>query len=643
MALSLTGVHHSIRFPFFQPPPEGAGQRPGKTNTVCDAIRAAVVKVDPEAYLTTVLTSYLRSRPPKTDEALAHVLALFGSDTATAEKGTPGDSAAQHQDVEPSASTSTPESSTSATTLQTTTTPAAAASTTPTFTTSANSSERARAALKYMMLLMDVDALYEAALGSYNLAFALMVAQVAQKDPKEYLPFLQSLRQEPPHIGKYRIDIRLRRYARALQHLAAAGPDHLDTCLALAREHTLFGVLERAYAANNSPVLEAAACAAHAEVLQTQRSYAAAGALYERAGQPALAFAAYSEGLFWREAAGLAAQLGHDVAERQRHARQLAERLHTQQRPAEAAAVLEHHANDPEGAVVAYCTAHAWVDAMRLAAQANRADLIAVVVKPALTTALPTLASQHGELAALVRRHTARLQVVREERARQALLAAQGLLDETDMPGPEGDLFSDASSVRTSRASRSSASGGSSTGSRRSRTSTARSAKTRRKHEAKKTSLREGGAYEAEALVVEVHRLVGQIDAGGASVQAAAMAGIRLGLHSEAAALQRAHAAARAACRQSIPKVWTAEKKTAGSGPAEGMAGDGGAALSTNARVAAILAGQQDSAGVGSTASGGGGGGGEETAEDTVELPPRPALSADATWRLPLLDDEDVE
>ena len=70
---------------------------------------------------------------------------------------------------------------------------------------------------------MAVDRLYDVALGTYNLPLVVMVAEQSQKDPKEYLPFLNGLRKLPPDYRKFKIDSHLKRYSKALRHIAKCG------------------------------------------------------------------------------------------------------------------------------------------------------------------------------------------------------------------------------------------------------------------------------------------------------------------------------------------------------------------------------------------------------------------------------------
>lgn len=81
----------------------------------------------------------------------------------------------------------------------------------------------AEAALKYALYLVDVDRLYDVALGMYDLPLVVMVAEKSQKDPKEYLPFLNGLNKLPQDYRCYKIDAHLKRYSKALHHIAKCG------------------------------------------------------------------------------------------------------------------------------------------------------------------------------------------------------------------------------------------------------------------------------------------------------------------------------------------------------------------------------------------------------------------------------------
>ena len=81
----------------------------------------------------------------------------------------------------------------------------------------------AEEALKYLLFLVDVNDLYNVALGTYDFQLVMMVAEKSQKDPKEYLPFLNDLNKMEENYRKFKIDQTLKRYSRALQSIALCG------------------------------------------------------------------------------------------------------------------------------------------------------------------------------------------------------------------------------------------------------------------------------------------------------------------------------------------------------------------------------------------------------------------------------------
>lgn len=81
--------------------------------------------------------------------------------------------------------------------------------------------------MKYALLLVDVNELYNIALGMYDFDLVLLVAEKSQKDPKEYLPFLNELRRLPVNYQRYKIDVYLKRHDKALQHISKCGMTYI--------------------------------------------------------------------------------------------------------------------------------------------------------------------------------------------------------------------------------------------------------------------------------------------------------------------------------------------------------------------------------------------------------------------------------
>ena len=82
-------------------------------------------------------------------------------------------------------------------------------------------------AVKYTLFLVDVNELYNIALGMYDFDLVLIIAEKSQKDPKEYLPFLNELRRLPVDYQRYRIDLFLRKFSKALEHVSKCGKRYI--------------------------------------------------------------------------------------------------------------------------------------------------------------------------------------------------------------------------------------------------------------------------------------------------------------------------------------------------------------------------------------------------------------------------------
>lgn len=101
-------------------------------------------------------------------------------------------------------------------------------------------SHTASKALDYVVFLVDVDRLYDVALGLYDFDLVLMVAQKSQKDPKEYLPFIAKLQAMDKHTQRFTIDSLLGRWDSALENLAAGGEEKVDDAIELMQKHNLY-------------------------------------------------------------------------------------------------------------------------------------------------------------------------------------------------------------------------------------------------------------------------------------------------------------------------------------------------------------------------------------------------------------------
>ncbi|XP_049566904.1 elongator complex protein 1 isoform X2 [Orcinus orca] len=367
-----------------------------KVDLICDAMRAAMENINPHKYCLSILTSHVKKTTPELEIVLQKVHELQGS-------------AAPVPDA-----------------------------------------VSAEEALKYLLLLVDVNELYDHSLGTYNFDLVLMVAEKSQKDPKEYLPFLNTLKKMETNYQRFTIDKYLKRYEKAIGHLSKCGPEYFPECLNLIKDKNLYNEALKLYPPNSQQYKDISI--AYGEHLLQEHLCEPAGLVFARAGAHEKALSAFLACGSWQQALCVAAQLHLTKDQLAGLGRTLAGKLAEQRKHSDAATVLEQYAQDYEEAVLLLLEGAAWEEALRLVHKYNRPDIIETNVKPSI-------------------------------------------LEDDEAPhGQESDLFSETSSV----VSGSDMSGKYSHSNSR---ISARSSKNRRKAERKKHSLKEGSPLEDLALL----------------------------------------------------------------------------------------------------------------------------------------------
>ncbi|XP_033714263.1 elongator complex protein 1 isoform X3 [Tursiops truncatus] len=405
-----------------------------KVDLICDAMRAAMENINPHKYCLSILTSHVKKTTPELEIVLQKVHELQGS-------------AAPVPDA-----------------------------------------VSAEEALKYLLLFVDVNELYDHSLGTYNFDLVLMVAEKSQKDPKEYLPFLNTLKKMETNYQRFTIDKYLKRYEKAIGHLSKCGPEYFPECLNLIKDKNLYNEALKLYPPNSQQYKDISI--AYGEHLLQEHLCEPAGLVFARAGAHEKALSAFLACGSWQQALCVAAQLHLTKDQLAGLGRTLAGKLAEQRKHGDAATVLEQYAQDYEEAVLLLLEGAAWEEALRLVHKYNRPDIIETNVKPSILEAQKNYMAFLDSQTATFSRHKARLLVVRELKEQ----AQQVHLDDEAPHGQESDLFSETSSVMS----------GSDMSGKYSHSNSrisARSSKNRRKAERKKHSLKEGSPLEDLALL----------------------------------------------------------------------------------------------------------------------------------------------
>lgn len=318
----------------------------GKVNRVCHAL-LDVLRRDEPRYLTSILTAHVRQVPPDLEGGLRVLLPYVARDMAAAED-----------------------------------------------------------ACRYLIFLVDAEALYRVALGMYDFTLALLIAQNSPRDPREYVPFLRDLRATTPlALQHYRIDDYLGRHARALRSLVEA--EHMDDALAYMEQHRLYREGIAALAA--APAQQREAYARFGAYLASRQRPAEAATTYELAACWDDAVRAHVAAGQWREALTLALRERYAPDTVARLAHELAEQLEAHGQLADAARVHLEQLRDVEQGVALLCRAGALVEARHAGACAARWDLLETHIAPAALDAHAALLDEADEIDEQLTKQLARL------------------------------------------------------------------------------------------------------------------------------------------------------------------------------------------------------------------------------------------
>ncbi|ORX62126.1 IkappaB kinase complex, IKAP component [Hesseltinella vesiculosa] len=407
-----------------------------KVNKICNAVRQVLMELDQDQYIQSILSTYVRSSPPDLESALSLLAHIRESSLAKAEE-----------------------------------------------------------ALKYTIFLCKADSLYNIALGMYNFPLVLMVAQQAQMDPREYLPFLQELQNLDTYYQRFRIDDHLERFEKALHNLSLC-PDRFDQLIDYMVRHELYLVTLEIYA--NKPEQKKIVLDAYGAYLDGKKAYEEAGIVYTMANSLDKALQSYKSAGAWREAFTLTKRLSFSVDDIQALAYQLLDYLKDKRRFQEAAAVAMDYINDLEEAIDCLLKGSHWQEATRLAYTHNRVDVMDTHVKPALIDGYTHMDEDIDELTSQFSKQTARLKELREKKPEPTqVLPNDDTLDNIDM-------FSDTTSMYSQFTRYTQASSRVSTVSSR---ASRKSSKQKRRDERKRARGKKGTVFEEEYLVSSLKRL----------------------------------------------------------------------------------------------------------------------------------------
>ena len=417
-------------------------------------------------------------------------------------------------------------------------------------------------AVEHICFLADVNKLYENALGLYDLDLALLVAQQSQKDPREYLPFMQNLQGMTELRRRFSTDDFLSRNVKALGHLHEMG-DAFDEVQTYTKKHALYQAALGLY--RYKPEQHATLTLLYAQYLESKSSFREAALAYESLSSYAKATSCYlSTGpSMWRETLSCALSQTPPLSglALMDLATSLYDGLVEAKDYLSAGTIQLEYLDSIHNAVRSYCKGYHFSQAFHLVAQKHLPLLLSEIVDPALGDALASSTELLSECKAQL---LAQVPRIRELRIK-ALLDPLAFYEGERGPGGE-DLPDDVSVAASSRVSTSRSmftrytgkgSQGQSIGTAGTGVSRATS-KNRRREERKRARGKKGSVYEEEYLVASVGRLIDRVESVRDEIERLIAALVRRGMWERARVIEAALADVLAMCRDCIPEVFEA-------------------------------------------------------------------------------------
>jgi elongator complex protein 1 len=431
----------------------------------------------------------------------------------------------------------------------------------------------AEKAVEHICFLADVNTLYDEALGLYHLDLALLVAQQSQRDPREYLPFVQNLHQLPKLRMRFAIDDHLNRHEKALSHLKdlQAHQEAQDYTV----KHLLYSAALRLYRydTTNLTILRGL----YATYLESRSKYREAGLTYESLHDYTSATRCYrAAGVScWRECLFTAHQQTPSLSPGalSELAMTLAEAVYEAKDYAAAATIHLEHLNSIEAAIPSMCKGYLFADAMRLCIQHHRPDLLPTLLDSGLADALGSSTEFLADCKAQLLAQVPRITELRHKAAEDPL----GFYEGERVGG--ADVPDDVSVAASSRVTTGGATmftrytGKNSVGTLGTGVSRATS-KNRRREEKKRARGRKGTVYEEEYLVNSVRRLVERVEVTRPDIDRLVAGLVRRGMVDRARAIETLAAEVVEACAKVVKQVFPGkeDKSATGVGEAGGEA-----------------------------------------------------------------------
>jgi elongator complex protein 1 len=417
-------------------------------------------------------------------------------------------------------------------------------------------------AVNHLVFLSDASRLYNVALSTYDLELTVSVAENAQMDPREYLPFLERLHALDPIQRQYEIDNHIRNYAKAVQWLHAQGKhEEVETYTV---KHSLYMTAIELY--KYSPIPLKAIMHRYAEYLYSQSRYMDAAIAFESLGDHTSAYPSYALAHRWREALTSASLIPLEYDSLRALALSLASTLTEETRDYRSAATIHlDYLQDIGTASRLLCKGSYFAEATRILALHKQADNLPDIIDAGLAEKFGEITELLADCKGQLNAQIPRVKDLRSKKAEDPLAFFGG--DATMLDG-EGDISdnislaaTDAStaggqSLFTRYGSNNSKFGGTMASNVSHKTS-----KTKRREERKRARGKKGSVYEEEYLIASVVRLIERLNGVQDEVRRLMEGLLRRGMRERATAVDESMLELMMLCAHAKEDIWPVKEE----------------------------------------------------------------------------------
>ncbi|KAL8888320.1 MAG: hypothetical protein Q9215_004232 [Flavoplaca cf. flavocitrina] len=411
--------------------------------------------------------------------------------------------------------------------------------------------------VEHLCFLADVNRLYDNALGLYDLRLTLLIAEQSQKDPREYLPFLQNLQRMETLRRQFSIDDHLSRVKKAIRHLCDLNA--FEEVKSYTSTHGLYEQTMGLYRYDEekfSSIMQL-----YAIHLKETSQYKAAATSFHYLNEMTQASECYRLANQWQEALSTASLIPLPSDQIRSLATTSAQSAIETKDFRAAATIFSDYLQDIPSAAKYFCKGYHFTEAFRTITLSSQTDLLASVFDTGLTENMASIIELLADSRAQLTAQVPRIRELREKKKEDPLAFFEGDVNEgKDVPDDVSLAPTDSSTMGGSlftRYTNRSMTGTAETGTSR------RSSKNRRREERKRARGKKGSVYEEEYLVNSVRRLVERVNSVGDEVGRLVEWLVRRRMVERARAVEGAMMEVVRLSRQAVEDVFGSEKENA--------------------------------------------------------------------------------